>query len=548
MMTEDLEALMDRLVAEYSDRLQAGADAPRHDLLQQVPPERRGELERCLRMIELGLAGAPSAQRPLTPGLVLERYRLERELGRGGMALVWLARDLDLERPVALKILRPGLALEQRHVDRFRREGLAVARLDHPHVVGIHGVGQAHGYHWLAMEYVDGPTLADLLHQLPRDREPTVAEAAERAGIPALARMGNSFEELLGALFAPLAEGLAVAHELGIVHRDIKPYNILLHRDGRAVLADFGLAKEDGNPALSLTGDAIGTPSYMSPEQAGAVKDRIDHRTDLYSLGVAMYEALTGRRPFDGESVLAVIDAIRNGLPAPVRSLARWCSKDAAAIVSRAMQREPEDRYPSAAELARDLRALAEGRPPAAATLRFRGLRGIWPHAALAMSGQGYVYRSERTFLGWPLVHVNLGQRGYARRPRVARGWLAISDVAIGGIAFGNIAGLGGIAVGGAAGLGVFGLGGALSVGLLIAVAGAASFGTVAIAGAFAAGLIAVAGGAAMGWMAVGGTARGVWVLAGHGTGEHVLSGERRDPEAIDFFQTWMPWMMDRFE
>ena len=143
--------LLDRIVAEYSDELAAGRTPDRASYLGRVEPGERPGLERCLKMIEAGMARVPSGV-ALVPGLQLDQYELVREIGRGGMALVWLANDRELKRPVALKILRPGLALEERHADRFHREGLAIARLQHPNIVQIHGVGEAHGYHYLSME------------------------------------------------------------------------------------------------------------------------------------------------------------------------------------------------------------------------------------------------------------------------------------------------------------------------------------------------------------------------------------------------------------
>ena len=154
-------------------------------------------------------------------------------------------------------------------------------------------------------------------------------------GVPALERLGDTSEECFAALLAPIALGLDAAHQLGLVHRDIKPSNILVHRDGRAVLADFGLARDDSGPMLSMTGDAIGTPSYMSPEQAGAARENIDHRTDIYSLGVTLYEALCGKRPLEGPTALAVLDAIRHERPPSVRSRAGHVSRNAEAVVAK---------------------------------------------------------------------------------------------------------------------------------------------------------------------------------------------------------------------
>ncbi|HKE02236.1 MAG TPA: serine/threonine-protein kinase, partial [Planctomycetota bacterium] len=403
----EIDDLLDRLVAEYSDARAAGRAPARDAVLARVGPGHRPALERCLRMIDAGAASAPSAV--LAPGLVLDRFRIVRELGRGGMALVFLAEEPELRRHVALKVIRPGLAMERRHVDRFRREAAAMARLEHPHVVRVFGVGEARGFHYLAMEHVPGPTLADVLARLPRDGPSGPAELAEASGIASLAS-APSRERAVALLLAPVASALAAAHAAGLVHRDVKPSNVLLHPSGRAMLADFGLAKGDDDPALSLTGDALGTPWYMSPEQAGAMGPKIDARTDVYSLGVALFEALTSRRPFEGATALAVLEAIRTEAPPSVRSLSPTLSRDADAVVRRAMQRSPGDRYATARELADDLAALAEGRPTRALAEQGGPMRSFFGRMRAASAGEPYEYRSPREWLGLPLIHVNVGR------------------------------------------------------------------------------------------------------------------------------------------
>lgn len=545
MDTNPLDDLLDGLVAEYADRLAAGSTDEPVDLVQRVPEAQRAALERCLRMMRAGVAAAPRAGVRLGPGSVLDGYRILREIGRGGMSIVYLATQLDLHRQVALKVLRPGLALDGRHVDRFKREALSIARLQHAHIVQVYAVGEALGYHYLAMEYVEGKNLAQVLTDLPRvhaarveserarsgrkSGDWTAADLAAAMGVPSLAREGLTYEALLAEILAPVARAIGVAHEIGLVHRDVKPSNILIHKDGRAAIADFGLAKSDGDPGLSLTGQPLGTPYYMSPEQAAITQAPVDGRTDVYSLGVTLYEALSGRRPFEGDTPLAVLDALRTTTPAPMAHGALSPSRDARALVERAMAREPGERYARVLDLASDLSALAQGQPTQAWAQVGGAGRRLARELKSMFSGRPYEYRSSTTLLGWPLIHVFIGPR--PRGVRVARGWIAVGDVAIGGLAIGGSA-TGVLAFGGMASGGVcFG-----GIGV-----GAVSFGGVAL------GLLAHAGVAA-GYAAVGGVAIARFACGGAAFGQHVITPRVSDPVAIEFFSHWMPWVRGLLE
>jgi hypothetical protein len=544
---ETLDDLLDRLVADYADALArggAGPDVDRAAVLARAPAAARPGLERCLKMIEASAARDETAPAgaPLVPGLALDRFLLVRELGRGGMAIVWLAQDEDLRRAVALKVLRPGLAFEPRHVDRFRREALAMARLAHPSIVGVHAVGAARGHHYIAMEYVEGPSLATVLAALPPVGRRTAEDLARACASPA-ARAGaaDSFEAGVARLLAPVAEALAAAHAQGLVHRDVKPSNVLLRADGTPVLCDFGLAKGGDDPALSLTGEPLGTPYYMSPEQAVfADAPKVDHRTDVYSFGVMLYEALGGRRPFDGPDAIAVMHAIRSQLPPALPSLAR-VSRDADAVVRRAMQRDPTRRYATAADLQADLGALTDRRATSARLDEGGPLRRAWTQLRFATSGQLYEYRSARTVLGLPLVHVIGGMRQPGAPPRVARGWFAaggeraVGVVAMSRIAFGVFA-FGGIAAGGFTWSGI-GLGLLACCGIGV---GLTSFSGLAV------GWLAV-GGVALGQTAIGGVAVGTYALGGKTYGEHRVDGMRQDPEAEERFRELLPDALERW-
>ena len=354
-----------------------------------------------------------------------------------------------------------------------------------------------------------------------------MAHLAEATGIPSIDEPGRSFESAIAALLVPVARAIAVAHELGLVHRDVKPSNILMHRDGRLLVADFGLAKGDGDPALSLTGEPLGTPYYMSPEQAELSSQVVDARSDVYSLGVTLYECLSGARPFEGASALAVLEAIKTGCPRGLRAVAPSRSPAAEAVVARAMARRKEDRYGSAIDLAADLAALAENRQTQAVAERGGLFRRTRAALAALSRGYGYEYVSPRRFLGIPLVHVNYRKRSPGeRRLRVAKGWLALSDVAFGGLAIAPLAvGLLGL---GAFGVGLLGLGGFAL--------GGYSFGGISM-GVFA------TGGMAIGLGAAGGMSAGYCAFGGLAFGQHIVTGAEIDPVAVDFLVAWMPWV-----
>jgi tRNA A-37 threonylcarbamoyl transferase component Bud32/outer membrane protein assembly factor BamB len=298
----------------------------------------------------------PNLVSPLQAARQLGQFRLVRELGRGGMGTVYEAEDLSLGRRVALKVLRFGALADAASVERFQREAATVAKLHHTNIVPIFSVGSLDGVHFYAMQFIDGRNLADVLRDGPID----VRRAAQWA--------------------LQAAEALAHAHRHGVIHRDVKPSNILLDDDELIWLTDFGLARRLDDPALTATDSLLGTPRYMSPEQASLKRSEVDSRTDIYSLGAALYELITGRPAFDGESSHHVIQAILTVEPDSPRRLRPEIPRDLDTIVMKCLAKEPSQRYASAGALADDLRAFLEGRTirarqPSLAELAVRFLR-----------------------------------------------------------------------------------------------------------------------------------------------------------------------------
>jgi formylglycine-generating enzyme required for sulfatase activity/predicted Ser/Thr protein kinase len=259
------------------------------------------------------------------------RYEIAQELGRGGMAVVYKAKDLQLRRWVALKFLPPGLAAFDGMRDRFLVEARAAAALSHPNICVIHEVGEDAGQLFIAMEYVDGETLLRRIKREALDIDEAVA------------------------LISQIAAGLEAAHRRGIVHRDIKSSNIMVTGQGQATIMDFGLAKLQGGPALTKSGTTLGTVAYMSPEQASGFE--VDHRSDLWSAGVVLYEMLAGELPFQGDRDVAIVHAILHEEPRPMRSRTPPVPPALEHIVAKALKKKPEDRYGSAGAMLSDLHA-----------------------------------------------------------------------------------------------------------------------------------------------------------------------------------------------
>ncbi len=318
---------------------------------------RRNCADESLREEVLGLfASRPPSQflEPPPREETLEKrdlgdFLLLEEIGRGAMGVVYKAKQRSLGRFVAVKVLPANLTLTQRQIDRFRREAFAAGRLQHPGIAAVFTVGDEKGTHYFAMELVDGRNLAEELVRLRSD----LGVSTERANLPST--HDSDYFRTVAEIVRQAADALAHAHQQGIVHRDIKPSNLLLDSGRRLKVVDFGLARDEEQGSLSTARDGVGTPHYMSPEQAHAATHTVDNRTDIYSLGVVLYELLTLTRPFEGTTSREVIERILRKEPPRIRKLNKRVPRDLETICMKAMARKPKSRFRTADELRDEL-------------------------------------------------------------------------------------------------------------------------------------------------------------------------------------------------
>ena len=321
-------------------------------------------------------------------------FRLLREIGRGGMGVVYEAEQISLGRRVALKVLPFAAVLDSRQISRFKHEAQAAGQLNHPNIVSVFAVGVERGVHYYAMQFIDGQPLDRVVDDMRERYLPASADRTKPYG-PSVgafstqrssltSRPAGSSEYIRGVvhLGVDAARALNAAHENGIVHRDIKPSNLLLDGNGKVWVTDFGLARRNTDATLTRTGDIVGTMRYMSPEQAAGQMALVDHRTDIYSLGATLYEMLTLEPAIPGEAGQALLRQIERHDPRPPKQLQPKVPLDLQTVIMKGMAKRRDDRYATADEFADDLQRVLDGKPIVAhpPTLLDRAIRWAQRH------------------------------------------------------------------------------------------------------------------------------------------------------------------------
>jgi serine/threonine protein kinase/Flp pilus assembly protein TadD len=388
-----LETLVAEVADEFLARRKRGERPAVEEYARRYPQFAEVLLQvlSSLELVQLASEPAPPVATAREPSGVLGDFRIVREIGRGGMGVVYEANQISLDRRVALKVLPFAGALDPKQLRRFKNEALAAAHLHHTNIVPVYGVGCEQGVHFYAMQYIEGRTLADVVAELRA--QSAAAESAQRGtGSPSKPATLNTTTLALPTTAPPetppvaglstinatrspesyravarivlqAAEALEHAHREGIVHRDVKPANLLVDVEGTLWVTDFGLARLQNDTGLTLSGDVLGTLRYMSPEQALGSPAAVDHRTDVYALGATMYELLTLRPVYEGDDRQDLLRRIAVEEPRPPRALQRTVPPELEVIVLKALEKDRWTRYDTAGALAEDLRRFLEYRP-----------------------------------------------------------------------------------------------------------------------------------------------------------------------------------------
>jgi eukaryotic-like serine/threonine-protein kinase len=294
---------------------------------------------------------------------VLGKYEILEEIARGGMGVVYRARQIELDRIVAVKTIGAGVLAGDEAITRFQQEATMAASLNHPNIVAIHEVGQFQGQHYFAMEYVAGPTLAQVVKEGPLP--------AKRAATYLLA----------------VGQAVEYAHGRGLLHRDLKPSNILLDQHDRPRVTDFGLAKRlNADQEITLSGQVLGTPAFTAPEQAGRKAATIGPWSDVYGLGAVLYHLITARPPFTGESATEILAQVIESEPIAPRLLHPALDRDLETICLKCLEKDPARRYGSAKEFCSDLSRFLENEPILARPINFAERTGRWCKRRPALS------------------------------------------------------------------------------------------------------------------------------------------------------------------
>lgn len=378
----DARSKVQRAVEEFIERCSLGETLDPEVFAAPWPNPERGKIvTQCRNFLHFDdFVGSDSGKSNARPEADKRRtfgdFLIQEEIGRGGMGVVYLAHQKSLNRRVALKVMASGLTLSKRHVERFRREATAAAQLRHPGIVPVHNFTEVDGTFAFAMDYIAGRNLGEVLDDLRLSNGDSGGAVEGTLGL----QIKNGYVAECALLCAQIAGALSAAHAAGITHRDIKPRNIMIDDQRQGRLLDFGLAKSEDQGSISISGEITGTAHYMSPEQTLAKRAGLDHRTDIFSLGVILYELLTLRLPFDGKNLQQIVYQICFQEPRGIHRQNPKVPRDLVTICAKALEKDPQARYQTAQEFEVDLQRFLRWEPIHAKPASFFSRAIKWAH------------------------------------------------------------------------------------------------------------------------------------------------------------------------